>query len=105
MNERINAAEVFPVFTPSADIDCIGRMLDGCYTGNRNDLLIIAIEALIEGGVNTGPGIVSAAVALGFKASHAGVILRANRGSSPDRHRWQRGGDGVYYLHSVKLAA
>jgi len=105
MIERINPAEIFPVTTPCVDIDGIGRMLDGCGTDNRNDLLIIAIEALIEGGKYTGRDIVSAAVALGFKASHAGAILNANRGGTPARHRWQRGLDGFYYLHPVKLAA
>lgn len=105
MTKRINPADIFPITPPSADVDGIGRMLDSCGASNRNDLLIIAIEALIEAGGYTGPGIVSAAIALGFKASHAGVILSANRGRSPDRHRWQRDSDGVYYLHPVKLAA
>lgn len=104
MNKPINPAEIFPV-TPTADIDGIGRMLDGCGTDNRNDLLIIAIEALIDGGVNTGPDIVSAAVALGFKPSHAGKILSASQGTNPNRHRWQRGVNGVYCLHLVTLAA
>lgn len=31
-------------------------MLDGCDTGNRNDLLIVASEALIDGGMNAGSG-------------------------------------------------
>lgn len=105
MNKPINPADIFPVTAPSADIDGIGRMLDGCGTDNRNDLLIIAIEALLESGKYTGRDIVSAAVALGFKASHVGAILNANRGGNPARHRWQRGLDGFYHLPPVKLAA
>lgn len=51
--------------------------------------------------VNSGVDIFAVGKVLG----HAGVILSANRGSSPDRYRWQRGSDGVDYLHSVKPAA
>lgn len=86
-------------------MDGIGRMLDGCGTGNRNDLGMVGIEALIDGGGQTGPNIVRAAAALGVDAGHAGVVVSANRGSNPDRPRRQRGVDGVCYLQSVKLAA
>lgn len=74
-------------------------MLDDCGTSNRNDLLVIAIKALIDGGVDTGPRIVGAAASMGFKRAHAGAVLSKSEGGSPDRHRWHRGSDGVYRLH------
>jgi len=80
-------------------------MLDDCGTSNRNDLLVIAIEALIDSGVNPGPQIVDAAGSLGFKRAHAGAFLGKSEGGNPDRHRGQRGADGAYRLHSARLAA
>lgn len=83
----------------------IRRLLDGCGTSNLNDLAIVAIEALIEEGVDTGPQIVGAARSLGFNARHVGAILGRSEGGNPARHRWQRGADGVYRLHGARAAA
>ncbi len=74
----------------------VRQMLDGCGTGNRNDLLVIAISALIEAGVNTRGAIVGAAISLGFKCGHAGAILSNSIGGNPSRAKWQRGAEGVY---------
>lgn len=92
------------------DIDLIlhrvRTMLDGCPEHNRNYLLVIAIKALIAEGINTGTRIVGAAASLGFSRAHAGSILNHSECSSPARHQWQRGADGVYRVHEdVKLAA
>ncbi len=108
MINHITAADALPRNTtlPEAiNIDRIQRMLDDCDTSNRNDLLMIAIEALIDRGVDTGPRIVGAAASMGFKRAHAGAVLSKSEGGSPDRHRWQRGSDGIYRLHPNLLAA
>jgi hypothetical protein len=57
MTKRINPADIFPITIPSADVDGIGRMLDGCATTNRTELLVVPPDA----GVNTGSGVVSSA--------------------------------------------
>lgn len=82
----------------------IRQMLDGCGTSNRNDLAIIAIEALIDVGVNTGPRIIGAAVSIGFNRAHVGAILTKSEGGNPDRHRWQRDAEGTYRLHPIEVA-
>lgn len=95
------AAAVQPAPVASAprplDIDLvlgsIRAMLDGCRTADRNELLVIAVVALIGEGVDTGPRIVGAARRLGFQAAHAGAVLRAGERG---RARWRRGADGVY---------
>ncbi len=110
MTKRINAADltVPSSLRPIAIdvvLDRLRQLLDACGTSNRHDLVIVAIEALIEEGVNTGPQIIGAARSLGFKACHVGVILGKSEGGNPDRHRWQRGTDGVYRLHPARAAA
>lgn len=96
MTKRILAKDIFLPSPLAQECDIGGalspimEMLEGSRTSNRNELLVIGIEALIESGANTGPKIVRAAVSLGFKREHAGAVLGANEGSSPDRHRWHR---------------
>jgi hypothetical protein len=80
----------------------IRQLLDACGTSNRHDLVIVAIKALIEESVDTGPQIIGAMRSLGFKASHVGVILGKSEGGNPDRHRWQRGTDRMYRLHTAR---
>ncbi|WP_375381531.1 hypothetical protein [uncultured Sphingomonas sp.] len=109
MASRISAADItfssgVPICAPApaapVDIDLVlhrvRQMLDGCGSANRNDLLVIAITALIEEGVNTGPRIIEAAATLGFSRGHAGSVLSKSTGDSPARHKWRRGIDGVY---------
>lgn len=100
-----SSAAALPPIAIDGVLHRVREMLDGCGTSNRNDLLVIAIEALIEAGVDAGPRIVGAAASLGFKPAHAGALLATGEGGSPERHRWQRGSDGVYRLHPAKLAA
>ncbi len=80
---------------PKVDVDALLQKiridLDGCRTTDRNVLLTIAIEALMNASVDTGPQIVGAAVSLGFPRKHVGVMLGKGRG-------WLRGADGRYRL-------
>ena len=71
--------------------------LDGCRTTDRNVLLTIAIEALVDAGVDTGPQIVGAAVSLGFprprrRAARQGAaqVAAGQRRYLPPRHRIRR---------------
>lgn len=110
MNPKLSAADITVPSSPRPiAIDVVmhrvRQLLDGCGTSNRNDLAVVAVEALIETGVNTGPAIVGAARSLGFKASHVGAVLSKSGGGNPVRHRWQCGSDGVYRLHPTALAA
>ena len=91
MNPASGAADITVPSTPrpiaiDVALHRIRQLLDACGTSNRHDLAIVAIEALIEEGVNTGPAIIGAARSLGFKASHAGAIGEERgrqRGPSP----------------------
>lgn len=110
MNPTLSAADITVPSSPrpiaiDVVLHRVRQLLDGCGTSNRNDLAVVAVEALIEAGVNTGPSIVGAARSLGFKASHVGAVLGRSEGGNPARHHWQRGSDDVYRLHAGKLAA
>lgn len=54
----------------------IWQMLGACSAPDKNDRLIIAITALIEAGVNTGPRIIGSAIRNDFKRGHAGAVLK-----------------------------
>jgi len=108
MKDKLRSPDVsHPSASPSAvvDLDGIKRMLDDCQTSNKNDLVVIAIEALIGAGVNIGPRIIGAARSIGFDPKHAGAVLGRSEGRDPGRHRWQRDSDGVYRLHSAAQKA
>jgi hypothetical protein len=78
-------------------LDPIREMLNGCGT-NKNDKAIVAIEALIGDGVDTGSEIVAAMGLLGFDKGHAGITLKAGLGRVPALHRWSKNDDGRYRL-------
>jgi hypothetical protein len=101
---RSGSAAHIVVRPRSHDNDPLRCLLDDCGP-NKNDRAIVLITACISDGVNTGREIIARGVSLGLDPAHVALILSKDAGSNPDRHRWQRGGDGVYYLHSVKLAA
>ena len=84
------SAAVSPDF--EAVLHGVGRLLGACPGANKNDRLAVAIEALIEAGVDTRSRIVGAARSLGFDPAHAGVLL------GRERHRWRRGADGAFRL-------
>jgi len=64
--------------------------LESCGT-NLHDHADVALSALIDRGINTGPRLIGAAKRLGFKGRHAGIILKAGIG-----HRWSRDEEGTY---------
>lgn len=66
---------------------------------NQNERVTVLISACIDEGINTGPQIVGVVKALGFNPRHVGAMLKNDCGSSPTRHRWLRGTDGIYSLH------
>ena len=86
---------------PRVDVDAVLQKiridLHGCRTTDRNVLLTIAIEALIDAGVDTRPQIVGAAASLGFPRGHAGVMLGKGRS-------WLQGSDRRYRLIAAVTA-
>lgn len=84
-----------------ADIETIWRR----HRLNRNEQAVIAIGVLIAYGVNRRRQICGAMKRLGFKPSHAAVILKKSAGNNPQRHHWQRNSDGSYSLFDAAMAA
>ncbi|WP_294210609.1 hypothetical protein [uncultured Sphingomonas sp.] len=74
----------------------VRAMLKRCETEDRNTQAMLAITALIEAGVDTGPCIVGSAKALGFDRAHFGAFLRKSTGSIRGHHLWKRKSNGVY---------
>ena len=66
-----------------ADIETIWRR----HRLNRNEQAVIAIGVLIAYGVNRRRQICGAMKRLGFKPSHAAVILKKSAGNNPQRQR------------------
>ncbi|MHA0328814.1 hypothetical protein [Sphingomonas melonis] len=108
-NGSANAVNIIPLSnTPpsavaeSSDIAfyrlilAIRDMLKRCQSEDRNTQAMLAITALIEGGVNTGPRIVGTAKNLGFKPAHFGAVLKKSTGSVRGHHLWNRKSGGVY---------
>lgn len=58
---------------------------------DKNEQVQILVAACIDEGINTGPGIVSTLVEIGFDKSHVGIQLRTNR-----KRLWQRDSDRFY---------
>ena len=64
--------------------------------GNKHDRVIILAQEAMRLGIDKGPDIVAALVALGFNRQHVGKLLSTLRGNNPARHHWQRDDDGTY---------
>ena len=94
-----------PIVTAALDMDAIEhsiwQLLGACGEANKNDRLVVVIEALIEAGVNTRPRIIGAAKGFGFDRGHVGAVLEKSEGPDPRRHRWQRDANGVYRTHAA----
>lgn len=74
----------------------IRGMLKLCQSEDRNTQAMLAITALIEGGIDTGPRIVGTAKNLGFKPAHFGAVLKKSTGSVRGHHSWKRKSNGIY---------
>lgn len=65
---------------------------------NRNHKAIVAITACISERIDTAKAIFEVAARLGLNTRHVAIILRAERGTNPARHRWRREESGRYRL-------
>lgn len=96
------AASAPPAEAPTIDhyrlILAIRGILKRCETEDRNTQAMVAITALIEAGVNTGPHIVRFAKALAFDPAHFGAFLKKSTGSIRGHHLWKRNSAGIYDL-------
>ena len=68
---------------------------------NRNEQAVVAIGVMIARGIDLRRRICGAMKRLGFKPSHAAVILNKSAGNDPERHHWKRNSQGVYSLLEV----
>tara|TARA_R110000765_G_scaffold267578_1_gene366624 strand:- start:179 stop:487 length:309 start_codon:yes stop_codon:yes gene_type:complete len=72
---------------------------------NRNEQALIAIGVLIAYGVDRKRPICGAMKRLGFKPSHAAVMLTKSAGNNPERHHWNCNSAGIYSLLGAAKAA
>jgi hypothetical protein len=72
---------------------------------NRNEQALIAIGVLIAYGVDRKRPICGAMKRLGFKPSHAAVMLTKSAGNNPERHNWNCNSAGIYSLLGAAKAA
>jgi len=83
----------------AALIDGLRGLIADCGpSSNKHDLATVLISACIDHGRDTRPQIVGALRALEFKPQHVAIILEKASGGNPERHLWQRDGQGKYTL-------
>jgi hypothetical protein len=64
---------------------------------NRHDRAHVLINACIQEGIDSGPGIVAALVSLGFNGRHVGIMLSSNIQGEPAWPYWGRRECGQYF--------
>jgi alkylhydroperoxidase/carboxymuconolactone decarboxylase family protein YurZ len=72
---------------------------------NRNEQALIAIGVLIAYGVDRKRPICGAMKRLGFKPSHAAMVLTKSAGNESEYHHWKCNSDGSYSLFDAAKAA
>ena len=64
---------------------------------NKHEQAIVLITAAIEEGVNTRLRIGKVLECIGLDRAHVMIILNEGAGTDPNRHRWSRDENGIYY--------
>jgi hypothetical protein len=72
-------------------------------TSNKHQLATVLIIACIDTGWTTRGQIVQALTALDLDRRHINIILNAETGNVPERHRWRLDADGRYRLLEGEL--
>ncbi|MBB3858991.1 hypothetical protein GGQ88_000231 [Novosphingobium hassiacum] len=63
----------------------------------RNDRAHALINACINEGIDSGPGIIAALISLGYNGKHAGIMLSTNIQREPVWPNWGRRDCGQYF--------
>lgn len=72
---------------------------------NRNEQALLAIGVFLAHGLDRKRQICGAMKCLGFKPSHAAVMLTKSAGNDPARHHWKCNSAGIYSLFEAAKAA
>ena len=86
-----------------ADIDAVFRNLRALDQSlvdsgvNKNDRVLLLINACINQGIDTGARIVGTVVQLGFNRQHVGMTLKHGLQRQPEWPNWGRHDAGTYY--------
>lgn len=63
---------------------------------NKHDRVIVLVHACLDQGANTRAQIMALLKPLGFDRRHIAIVLKAETGNDPTRHRWQQHSDKTF---------